>query len=158
MLALSRWPIENTAWVGAPHAPQRLARIALAMPAGTVTLFATHWERDFFSINRLREAVYLARAIRAHVRGGGGPFALVGDFNATPWDFHLGKVLREFGLRHAARWTPTWPVGAGLLGAPIDHIVAPPGAIFERFERLERDFGSNHHGLRARLAFDPHAG
>lgn len=151
-LVLSRWPIAAAAWEGLAHAPQRLASVRIETPGGPLTLFAAHWDREFFSSIRTIETTHMIRRILTHSRSGGGPYVLLGDFNALPWDPSLARAMDVLELRVPASWTPTWPVGAGFLGAQIDHVLTNGEAAVEALGALPDHFGSNHRGLRATVA------
>jgi endonuclease/exonuclease/phosphatase (EEP) superfamily protein YafD len=52
------------------------------------------------------------------------PTIAAGDVNATPWSSAFFGAERS-GLRRATALTPTWPrSGRGIVGIPIDHILA----------------------------------
>jgi endonuclease/exonuclease/phosphatase (EEP) superfamily protein YafD len=52
------------------------------------------------------------------------PIVVAGDLNATPWSTALFGAERS-GLRRTTSLAPTWPrSGRGLVGIPIDHILA----------------------------------
>jgi endonuclease/exonuclease/phosphatase (EEP) superfamily protein YafD len=78
------------------------------------------------------------------------PSILAGDLNATPWSTALSG-LDALGWRRATGLRPTWPAsGQGLLGIPIDHVLA------SRHWRVEGssigpDIGSDHRPTLVRL-------
>lgn len=82
---------------------------------------------------------------------GGQPALLAGDLNATPWS-NAFAGLDDLGWRRASGLAPTWPsLGAGLMGIPIDHVLAT------RHWRLlgqegGPDIGSDHLPILVRLA------
>lgn len=83
-------------------------------------------------------------------RTGPLPSILAGDVNATPWSTALLGMERSQLLR-ATTLAPTWPhAGRGLLGIPIDHVLA------SRHWRLGAssrgpDIGSDHLPIRVSL-------
>ena len=85
------------------------------------------------------------------------PFALAGDFNATPWSA-LMRRMAAGGLRPLPGFREaSWPTWLGPLGIPIDHAVGS-GGVDGRLERFELP-GSDHLGFVLRLAgSDPHRG
>jgi endonuclease/exonuclease/phosphatase (EEP) superfamily protein YafD len=97
---------------------------------------------------------------RAGSNGGGfaeGPALVVGDFNATPWsNAFAGPASR--GWRRATRLAPTWPAAwQGLMGIPIDHVLASPGWTLAE-SVVGPDIGSDHRPVLVRLHADPAAG
>ncbi len=79
------------------------------------------------------------------------PTILVGDFNAAPWSRRIRQIEKTFGLRHAPFPIATWPVEAGFLGIPIDHILLRGGTAFVEIAPWGAELGSNHRGLRATI-------
>jgi endonuclease/exonuclease/phosphatase (EEP) superfamily protein YafD len=150
-LILSRLPFRHATWLGPAYATTRLAQVEVETVVGPLTLFAAHWTRSFFSTLRGQEATALIRAGLKHVRAGGGPFIVVGDFNAAIWDPSLMRVTRRLALRGAGGWTPTWPARLSAIGLQIDHILVGPGVGVAGLEALPDSLGSNHRGLRAKL-------
>jgi endonuclease/exonuclease/phosphatase (EEP) superfamily protein YafD len=156
MLILSRVPIITLdAEAGPPHARDRLMIATVELDGGPFTLFATHWTKDFFAYLRGLEREALYWRIERHRRADGGPFAIAGDFNAAPWDFSITNLARRQELSLPSRWAPTWPVSAGWLGLPIDHVLIPRDVGVTAFETHPDPMGSNHRGLVADLVLFP---
>jgi endonuclease/exonuclease/phosphatase (EEP) superfamily protein YafD len=79
-----------------------------------------------------------------------GPRLLAGDLNASPWS-SLFVGLDGLGLRRAAGLAPSWPaVGAGLLGIPIDQVLAS-GHWHLLEHELGPNIGSDHRPVLLRL-------
>lgn len=81
---------------------------------------------------------------------GGMPTVVAGDLNATPWSTALLAAERT-GLRRTTSLAPTWPrSGRGVIGIPIDHILATP-----HWQRGNSgrgpDIGSDHYPVFASL-------
>jgi endonuclease/exonuclease/phosphatase (EEP) superfamily protein YafD len=73
------------------------------------------------------------------------PLIVAGDFNATPWNRSMRRLVRESPLRHAPGfWRPTWTTWFPLwMGIPIDHVLAATDCrVMER--RVGPDIGSDH--------------
>ncbi|MDD0843988.1 endonuclease/exonuclease/phosphatase family protein [Pseudomonas sp. Gutcm_11s] len=84
------------------------------------------------------------RQLRELLRASGdGPALLAGDLNATPWSSAFAG-LDALGWRRASGLAPTWPsLGAGVLGIPIDHVLASRHWRLLSSERGP-DLGSDH--------------
>jgi endonuclease/exonuclease/phosphatase (EEP) superfamily protein YafD len=81
------------------------------------------------------------------------PALLAGDLNATPWSSAF-VGLDELGWRRASGLAPTWPsLGAGLMGIPIDHVLATRHWRLLGHERGP-DIGSDHLPVLARLSLE----
>ncbi|MDG9923547.1 MULTISPECIES: endonuclease/exonuclease/phosphatase family protein [unclassified Pseudomonas] len=79
------------------------------------------------------------------------PALLAGDLNATPWSSAFAG-LDQIGWRRASGLAPTWPsLGAGLMGIPIDHVLASRHWRLLGHERGPH-IGSDHFPVLARLA------
>lgn len=75
-----------------------------------------------------------------------GELIIMGDFNSTPWSPTFRRMLDGSELRNANigfSYSPTWPVGVGFLGLPIDHCLVSPGISVKQFRRGART-GSDH--------------
>lgn len=73
------------------------------------------------------------------------PLIVAGDFNATPWNRSMRRLVRESPLRHAPGfWRPTWTDRVPLwMGIPIDHVLAATDCrVVDR--RVGPDVGSDH--------------
>lgn len=76
------------------------------------------------------------------------PFAIAGDFNATPWCPGYGAIPgRRVGQ---FLYAPTWFTSLPLLGLPIDHIMTSAGVTASRY-RVSPLLGSDHRAILARL-------
>ncbi len=117
---LSRLPLTHSAMVtddqGIPH-----LRATLRLDGCTIGMTAFHpmppLSPDFHASRdaRLRELLE---------HSGTQPALLAGDLNATPWSSAFAG-LDTLGWRRASGLAPTWPsMGAGVMGIPIDHVLA----------------------------------
>jgi hypothetical protein len=74
---------------------------------------------------------------------------VLGDFNTTPESIAFRRLRADTDLVDSLRghgWQPSWPVGLGILGLPIDHVLHDPGLVAR--ERVTgRSFGSQHRSL-----------
>lgn len=85
--------------------------------------------REFFAMYRrgMRQRAHEARELRTLVEKDSLPAVVVGDLNATPfnWEYrHLRQVLNDPAARHGANWRATWPADRPLVR--IDHVLATP--------------------------------
>jgi endonuclease/exonuclease/phosphatase (EEP) superfamily protein YafD len=101
-----------------------------------------------------RRAVFdAAIALRARARG--GPFVLLGDFNATPWSPAFRRLVRAAGMRDSALGfglRPTFGSRSWLFGQLIDHVLVDPGTTVVS-RRVGPDVGSDHYPVIADLSF-----
>lgn len=124
------------------------------LPTGTLRFIAVHLvppiHSDFAQM-RNRQLGELAAVVRAS----GGPLAVCGDFNLTPYSPFFGGFREQSGLTEARRGkgiAMSWPRFMPLLGIPIDHcfIREPLGA--RSVEHLERT-GSDHYPILVTLTW-----
>ena len=95
-----------------------------------------------------RRDTLLRELLQSH---GTQPALLAGDLNATPWSSAFAG-LDQLGWRRASGLAPTWPsLGAGLMGIPIDHVLATRHWRLLGHERGP-DIGSDHLPVLARLS------
>lgn len=87
-----------------------------------------------------------------------GAFAVVGDFNATPWSSPFRKLLAAAELRNSQigfGLQPSFPTtSVFLMRVPIDHLVHSP-ALRIRDRRLGPALGSDHFPLLVDLELTP---
>lgn len=73
------------------------------------------------------------------------PLIIAGDFNATPWNHSMRRLVRESPLRHAPGfWRPTWTAYVPhWMGIPLDHVLGATGCrVVDR--HVGPDIGSDH--------------
>lgn len=80
------------------------------------------------------------------------PLIVAGDFNATPWNRSMRRLVRESPMRHAPGfWRPTWTAWVPhWMGLPIDHVLAA-GECRVVDRRVGPDIGSDHRPLVATI-------
>lgn len=88
----------------------------------------------------------------------GGPFAVVGDFNATPWSWPFRELMASGGVRNSQigfGLQPSFPATSPfLLRVPIDHLVYSEELLVrDRF--LGPAMGSDHFPLVVDLELRP---
>ena len=81
-----------------------------------------------------------------------GPAIVLGDFNAAPWSRPMQDLLSATGFKGPRLPPATWPVGAGPLGLPLDHVLVRDGPRVVRVQTVGPGLGSNHLGLLAEIA------
>lgn len=113
-----------------------------------INLGAIHTTKPYFDDFHSMELVRAALAITDTE----GPFLLSGDFNASSIAPDMRMFMRWTDLRHGADEPATWPVQAGSLGLPIDHIYVREPLKIRTLKRLPDPLGSNHYGLIAEIA------
>lgn len=151
---LSRHPFAATR---VSHDERGIASVEvdLETPQGCVVLRAVHPMPPISPDEKVARDRFLAASVDA-LRERGLPALIVGDFNATPWSPGFA-ALSAAGWQRASGLEPTWPArGHGVVGIPIDHIVAGP-----QWRRLDSargpDLGSDHLPVRATLVRAPSA-
>ncbi len=84
-------------------------------------------------------------ALAQYIAASGKPVILAGDLNLTMWNDNYSPLAETGGLRNARDGhgvAPTWPA-IGLIGVPIDHILATPDIVLRNF-RVLGSVGSDH--------------
>jgi endonuclease/exonuclease/phosphatase (EEP) superfamily protein YafD len=147
---LSRYPFEMANEV-AIRTHGTLALATLSVGQRRVDLMALHasvpiqpaWQRARDTM--LDDIAGFARRTRT-------PLLVAGDFNATPWNRSMRRLVRESPLHHAAGfWHPTWTTWVPQwMGLPIDHVLAAGGCrVVDR--RVGPDIGSDHRPVVATI-------
>jgi endonuclease/exonuclease/phosphatase (EEP) superfamily protein YafD len=139
----ARVPIEALRVVRLDRAPAIRGRVAL----GTHTIdFAFVHVLPPVNSKRAATRSRQLHQIAAWAREARGPALITGDFNATPYSFHLRRTLREAGLVRAAGIGGTFPAMLPFaLRFPIDHVLHTPDLVARA--RVDRDIGSDHFPL-----------
>ncbi len=120
----------------------------------TYTLLAVHTPPPIsraFSTDRDR----MLAEVGDWAKSSKGHFAVIGDFNATPWSSPMRQLIQSSGLKNSQRGfgiQATWPSGAGPLAIPIDHCLH--SANLTTVSRAVGDdyYGSDHRPLAVELA------
>ena len=106
---------------------------------------------------RLRDE-QLGFAAEWAARQGDGPFAVVGDFNATPWSWPFRKMMSQARLQNSQigfGLQPSYPSASSpLLRVPIDHLLHSD-ALVVGDRRLGPAMGSDHFPLIVDLHLTP---
>jgi len=147
---LSRRPWRSVAFQGRrwnpSHPPLLVARFGEAGDGG-FTLVGLHFQNPVRPYNQQREYTDTA----ALLAGLKGPLVVTGDFNAAPWSVLLRRLRERTGLYRQARTWGTWPVLAGPLGVPIDHVLSTPDIDVRSAVALQ-GAGSDHRPVRVTLS------
>jgi len=163
LAALSRRPLQQTAWI-APPAEGTLpaAVVAADTPLGTLHVLHVHLTspsidadavRSFLGTLRLREGEI--RAFWPHMPAD-GPGVVLGDFNEGDWGFAL-DWLRRRGWQDALwpfeRHRPTWRYSLcrRWIRERLDHVVHSPDLLAVAAE-VRHVGGSDHYPVVATLA------
>jgi endonuclease/exonuclease/phosphatase (EEP) superfamily protein YafD len=152
MALLSRWPLKHHAIVNDANG---IARIDAQLEWNTRTLaisavhpmppLSPHWaaERD-------QTLLTVAQQHNTHAQAA----LIAGDFNATPWSSAFAP-LQALGWLRATGLRPSWPtVGQGIMGIPIDHVLASPHWQLQH-QSLGPDLGSDHRPVLVKLSLTP---
>lgn len=144
--ALSKFHVSNGEFRGAPglvvlsRRPLETSRIATMGRYGRTAVIATlsHGALGLLHVVLVHAPApasrathrfnrrYLERVAGLLTELPDGPVVVAGDFSSVPWSSSVSGFVRETGLRLAAP-IATWPAGLGLLGLPIDYLLAGPG-------------------------------
>ena len=148
LLLLSKYPLE-TVYVGnlSDLRKDRFATAQIHLGSVTLSLAAAHLSKPYFDKYHTDELAGLGEALSKI----DGPLVLAGDFNAATIAPDMQGLLKRTGLTTAGLEPATWPIGAGILGVPIDHIFIRMPVMAQKLSRIPSSFGSNHHGLIADL-------
>jgi endonuclease/exonuclease/phosphatase (EEP) superfamily protein YafD len=153
----SRFPIigREVVRIGAAGVPSILATLDIGH--GKLRVVATHpLPPAGKAYSRLRndQLEDLADVLHAH-----RPVLLLGDLNATPWNYYFHRLLDRSGLLDSSRGYgvhPTWHRDNPLFAIPIDHCLHSPDiAIISR--TVGDDVGSDHRPLVVEFAIMPGA-
>lgn len=147
---LSRHPFDMADEAGIrTHGTLAMARLSIGQRR--IDLMALHASVPTFPASRLaRDAMFddIARFARRTRH----PLNVAGDFNATPWNRSMHRLVRESPLRHAPGfWRPTWTAYVPLwMGIPLDHVLAATECrVVDR--RVGPDIGSDHRPVVATI-------
>jgi endonuclease/exonuclease/phosphatase (EEP) superfamily protein YafD len=127
-------------------------------PSGPFTLVGVHLRSPTSPTEAAVRNAQLAE-LATRVSRFTGPFAVVGDFNVTPYSPYFVDWLARTGLtdtRRGRTLSPSWPVQLPILGIPIDHCVVSRDVVIVRHRGLGA-FGSDHYPILAELALMPPA-
>jgi endonuclease/exonuclease/phosphatase (EEP) superfamily protein YafD len=141
----SKWELLDQQIVefGSAEVPSAFADLSFEGIA--VRVIATHPLPPMSAINfqlRNEQLAKLAEAVDS-----GTPTLMLGDFNATPWNYFFRNLLKESGLRDSSRGfgiQPTWPSFSRLLSIPIDHCLHSEQIVIVGRE-IGPDVGSDHY-------------
>lgn len=129
-----------------------MAAIEVRVPLGdqgeTVALLGMHTKSPTpFYPHRTIDRDKQLDAMAKWGREQSGPFALLGDFNTTPWSPSFRKLLRDSGTRDSRIGfgnLASWPAWLGAWGIPIDHCLVSSGWEVLSREVVYGDWGSDH--------------
>lgn len=148
LMLLSKYPLDEIS-VGnlSDLRKDRFVMARINVGQTSLHLAAAHLSKPYFDDYHAEELDELADALQPIE----GPLLLAGDFNAATIAPDMQNLLKRIGLTTTG-WEPaTWPVRAGPLGVPIDHIFIRAPLMAQKLTRIPSNFGSNHYGLIADL-------
>lgn len=129
LVVLSRLPLEEAtdlkpADVKHPYG----VRVALNVSGELLSLFAVHLAKPLYPGNAHMQTLELdglSRAVSVEVDRGRKNIVIAGDMNLTPYAARFRQFLIRSDMRRLNTGiAPTWPTQLGLLGIPIDHVLA----------------------------------
>lgn len=128
---------------------ERFAVATIEIGGRTVHFAAAHLSKPYFDDYHSSEL----RVIANHIARNPGTWVLAGDFNSGTIAPDMQELLRETGMTTAGVEPATWPIRAGRLGVALDHVFVTPDIVPKALHRIDDNYGSNHFGLIADLAF-----
>ena len=147
---LSRYPFEMANEVGI-RTHGTLALATLDVGQRHIDLMALHASVPTHPAWRLaRDTMF--DDVAGFARRTRTPLVVAGDFNATPWNRSMRRLVRDSPLRHAPGfWRPTWTAWVPhWMGLPIDHVLAASDCrVVDR--RVGPDIGSDHRPVVATI-------
>ncbi len=147
---LSRYPFEMADEVGI-RTHGTLAMAMLSVGQRRLDLMTLHASVPTHPAWRLARDTMLDD-IAGFARRTRTPLIVAGDFNATPWNRSMRRLVRDSPLRHAPGfWRPTWTTWVPhWMGLPIDHVLAAGDCrVVDR--RVGPDIGSDHRPVVATI-------
>ncbi len=144
---LSRHPLRRLAALDIDD--QGLVAVRVLHPDLPFTLFAVHPAHAIRRRSLRPQRAFLGR-LAALVRRVGGPVAVAGDLNTTPWSREFRRLLAQSGLDGPLLRAGTFPARLGRFGLPIDHVLTGGGLRLAAVEPGP-DLGSDHRPVAARL-------
>jgi endonuclease/exonuclease/phosphatase (EEP) superfamily protein YafD len=145
---LSRHPLRRLAALDIDD--QGLVAVRVGHPDLPFTLFAVHPAHAIRRRSLRPQRAFLGR-LAALVRRVGGPVAVAGDLNTTPWSREFRRLLARSGLDGPLLRAGTFPAKLGRFGLPIDHVLAGRG-LHVATVAPGPDLGSDHRPVITRLA------
>lgn len=128
---------------------ERFAVAGIEIGGKIVHFAAAHLTKPYFDDYHSSEL----RVIGGYIARNPGPWVLAGDFNSGTTAPDMQELLRNAGMTTAGVEPATWPIRAGRLGVALDHVFVTPDIVPMALRRMDDNFGSNHYGLIADLAF-----
>lgn len=158
LILFSRWPIIDTQTDrsvarGFPVTSYDLCQEAKDGGA-CVRLIGLHAISPFGARIAGQHDALLAIAAKRAREAPQGQAIVAGDLNTTPWGPSFHRLLADGGLRDAALGrsiTATWTSRQPIVGLAIDHVLASPQIMVQRYE-VGPDLGSDHLPVIAELA------
>jgi endonuclease/exonuclease/phosphatase (EEP) superfamily protein YafD len=149
LMLLSKYPLSKV-YVGnlSDLRKDRFAMAQIHVGGTALNLAAAHLSKPYFDNYHADELAALGDALGKI----DGPLLLAGDFNAATIAHDTQGLLKRTGMTTAGFEPATWPIDAGFLGVPIDHIFIRAPLMAKTLSRIPSSFGSNHYGLIADLA------
>ncbi|MBO3761026.1 endonuclease/exonuclease/phosphatase family protein [Ciceribacter sp. L1K22] len=150
LMVLSRLPMKKRgAWGLSDLRGERFAVAEIDVGGRTVHFAAIHLTKPYYDDYHSTELEVAGTYFARHP----GTWVVAGDFNSGVIAPDMQHFLRTFDMTTAGTEPATWPVAAGRWGVALDHVFVSPDVAPLNLERMEDNYGSNHFGLIADLAF-----
>jgi endonuclease/exonuclease/phosphatase (EEP) superfamily protein YafD len=148
----SRLPLENARTLRVPGGSTPAIAAKLKTAEGDVEIVIVHPVPPV-SRTLIRRRNEQIEGLAHYARASKNPLVMAGDFNITMWNDGYRPLEEIGGLRNARRGRgilATWP-SLGLLGVPIDHVLASSGVQVREFRVLPA-IGSDHLPISAEFS------
>lgn len=146
---LSKWPIQTSALVPDENGINNI-ELEILWGKQLINVLAVHPMPPLsagFHQSRNRQFQAMVQKFAAK----GTPALMIGDLNATPWSSAF-LAFEHYGWRRSTGLLPTWPAwGQGLIGIPIDHVIASPHWL-RQTAAIGPDLGSDHLPIHVQLS------
>lgn len=129
----------------------RFALAEIDVEGQPVSVAAMHLTKPYYDTYHSRELA----AATAFLAGATKPLIVGGDFNSASSAPDMQRFMRRNALMASGLEPATWPIRAGRIGVPLDHIFASRDTRPVSLTRIEDNYGSNHFGLVAEIALPP---
>jgi endonuclease/exonuclease/phosphatase (EEP) superfamily protein YafD len=149
---LSKYPIPDWVVQTSPTGAHRIDAM-VAFDARVIAVSAWHPHPPFNpGFHQVRNAEL--RGLVTAIGKAGTPGLIAGDFNTTPWSTSFSGLAKQ-NWRRASGLAPTWPQwGRGVIGIPIDHVLATSDWQVMRSE-VGPNIGSDHYPIVTQLTLTP---
>lgn len=147
--------------------PHNAQVVTVQHPAGTLGLVVVHLFHPSGQFHAWRQHVGVTRLMNGipqlqQTHQLPEAYLVVGDFNAVPWSYEVGRIKTALNLTHTSAKNPSWEVWPqttwpaqlpGLLQIPLDQVLLSPALTGRAHSQTGQPFGSDHLPLITDIAF-----